>query len=502
MRAAGAILDELQPAAVLGGGRLRRRAGRAGRDAPRHPARADRGRQSPGPHEPAARPPCPPRLPGVRDRRARRAIATASPGGRSPRRRPTAPRARARFGLAEDDTVVLVFGGSLGARSINEAAVDGVGRAGPRLPGAPHRGRARPGGRSARASATRRPPGTTCAGSSTGSARRCSPATSSSRAPAARSSRSRPRAARRSWCPTRTPPPTIRPRTRAGWSARARRSSIDDSAVSAERLAREVVRAARRPAAPAARWRPPRRGSHGRTRRATSPASCAPPRRAASVRPMPDPRPWTGRRLHLVGIGGVGMSGYATVVRAARRDGQRLGPRGLAGARAAASRRGSTPARGTTPRSSRTATTSRSSSRARSPRDNPEVAAAHERGLRVMPRAELLGELSALRRTIAVAGAHGKTTTSSMTAHVLLGCGMDPGYLIGGELRTTGLRRRVGDGRLARRRGRRVRPLDALARRRGRRRHERRARPPRDVRVARRGARGLPRPSSTARRTP
>ena len=55
-----------------------------------------------------------------------------------------------------------------------------------------------------------------------------------------------------------------------------------------------------------------------------------------------------------------------------------------------------------------------------------------------MPRAELLHELSALRRTIAVAGAHGKTTTSSMTAHVLLGCGMDPGYLIGGELRSTG----------------------------------------------------------------
>ncbi len=55
-----------------------------------------------------------------------------------------------------------------------------------------------------------------------------------------------------------------------------------------------------------------------------------------------------------------------------------------------------------------------------------------------MPRADLLHELSALRRTIAIAGAHGKTTTTSMTAHVLLGCGMDPGYLIGGELRTTG----------------------------------------------------------------
>jgi UDP-N-acetylmuramate--alanine ligase len=72
------------------------------------------------------------------------------------------------------------------------------------------------------------------------------------------------------------------------------------------------------------------------------------------------------------------------------------------------------------------------------PADNPEVAAARERGLPVLSRADLLGELTALRRTIGVAGAHGKTTTSSMTAHVLLGCGMDPGYLIGGVLRTTG----------------------------------------------------------------
>lgn len=70
--------------------------------------------------------------------------------------------------------------------------------------------------------------------------------------------------------------------------------------------------------------------------------------------------------------------------------------------------------------------------------DNPEVEAARARGLRVVGRAVLLGELTGLRRTIAVAGAHGKTTTASMVAHVLLGCGRRPGYLIGGELRTTG----------------------------------------------------------------
>lgn len=73
------------------------------------------------------------------------------------------------------------------------------------------------------------------------------------------------------------------------------------------------------------------------------------------------------------------------------------------------------------------------------PADNPERVAARERGLREVPRAELLAELSALRRVVAVAGAHGKTTTSSMVAHVLLRCGRDPGYLIGGALRTTGL---------------------------------------------------------------
>jgi UDP-N-acetylmuramate--alanine ligase len=69
---------------------------------------------------------------------------------------------------------------------------------------------------------------------------------------------------------------------------------------------------------------------------------------------------------------------------------------------------------------------------------NVERAAALERGLRVMPRAELLRELSALRRTIAVAGAHGKTTTASMIAMALRAGGLDPGYLIGAQLRDTG----------------------------------------------------------------
>ncbi len=72
------------------------------------------------------------------------------------------------------------------------------------------------------------------------------------------------------------------------------------------------------------------------------------------------------------------------------------------------------------------------------PADNPEVVAARERGLAVRPREDLLAALTGLRRTIAVAGAHGKTTTSAMVAHVLLECGLDPGYLIGGVVRSTG----------------------------------------------------------------
>jgi UDP-N-acetylmuramate--alanine ligase len=66
------------------------------------------------------------------------------------------------------------------------------------------------------------------------------------------------------------------------------------------------------------------------------------------------------------------------------------------------------------------------------PEDNPE------RALGSRPRADLLRELTQLKHVIAVAGAHGKTTTTSMAAHALLGAGAEPGYLIGGALRTTG----------------------------------------------------------------
>jgi UDP-N-acetylmuramate--alanine ligase len=68
------------------------------------------------------------------------------------------------------------------------------------------------------------------------------------------------------------------------------------------------------------------------------------------------------------------------------------------------------------------------------PAENPELVVARERGLAVRPRADLLGELTGLRRTIAVAGAHGKTTTSSMIAWTLRELGVDPGWLIGSSI--------------------------------------------------------------------
>jgi UDP-N-acetylmuramate--alanine ligase len=65
------------------------------------------------------------------------------------------------------------------------------------------------------------------------------------------------------------------------------------------------------------------------------------------------------------------------------------------------------------------------------PAGNPEREAARERGLRERPRAELLGEFTERKRTIAVAGTHGKTTTASMLVHALRAAGARPGWLVG-----------------------------------------------------------------------
>ena len=77
---------------------------------------------------------------------------------------------------------------------------------------------------------------------------------------------------------------------------------------------------------------------------------------------------------------------------------------------------------------------------------NPEVVEAHRRGIPVIPRAEMLAELMRLRFSIAVAGSHGKTTTTSMIALVLERAGLDPTAVIGGRLSAFGSNARLGRG--------------------------------------------------------
>jgi len=78
---------------------------------------------------------------------------------------------------------------------------------------------------------------------------------------------------------------------------------------------------------------------------------------------------------------------------------------------------------------------------------NPEVQAALARRVPVVPRAEMLGELMRFRESIAVAGTHGKTTTTSLIASVLAEGGEDPTFVIGGRLKSAGSNARLGAGR-------------------------------------------------------
>ncbi|MFO0652502.1 MAG: UDP-N-acetylmuramate--L-alanine ligase [Polyangiales bacterium] len=80
--------------------------------------------------------------------------------------------------------------------------------------------------------------------------------------------------------------------------------------------------------------------------------------------------------------------------------------------------------------------------------ENPEIAAAREHGIPVIARAEMLAELMRLKYGIAIAGSHGKTTTTSLVATVLSGAGLDPTVVIGGKLNAIGTNARAGSGEL------------------------------------------------------
>jgi len=80
-------------------------------------------------------------------------------------------------------------------------------------------------------------------------------------------------------------------------------------------------------------------------------------------------------------------------------------------------------------------------------RSNPEIAAALAKRIPVVPRAEMLGELMRFRYSIAVAGTHGKTTTTSLVASVLAEGGLDPTFVIGGRLKSADSNAKLGAGR-------------------------------------------------------
>jgi UDP-N-acetylmuramate--alanine ligase len=149
------------------------------------------------------------------------------------------------------------------------------------------------------------------------------------------------------------------------------------------------------------------------------------------------------RRLHFVGIGGAGMSGIAEVMlnlgyevsgsdladNAATRRLAGLGARVVIGHRAAEIEGADAVVVSSAVGD-----------------DNPEVLAARARQIPVVPRALMLAELMRLKQGIAVAGTHGKTTTTSLVASILAEGGLDPTFVIGGRLNSAGAHARLGSG--------------------------------------------------------
>ncbi len=150
-------------------------------------------------------------------------------------------------------------------------------------------------------------------------------------------------------------------------------------------------------------------------------------------------------RVHLIGIGGAGMSGIARILLARgtpvsgsdARDSTTLSALRALGARVHA---------GHAPEQVAGVDTVVVSTAIRE--QNPELVEARRLGLRVLPRAAALGALMSGRQGIAVAGTHGKTTTTSMLTVALQRCGADPSFAIGGDLNDAGSNAHHGTGSL------------------------------------------------------
>src|SRR5688572_7352335 len=150
-----------------------------------------------------------------------------------------------------------------------------------------------------------------------------------------------------------------------------------------------------------------------------------------------------GQYIHFVGIGGVGLSAIARILleKGFRVSGSDRAQNGLTEALA---RDGATVHLGHDARYVEGADMVIVTSAAAG--DHVEVAAARERGIAVYKRSEIIADVLEGKDTIAVAGTHGKTTTTAMITHILRETGRDPSYIIGGILQSTGTNAGVGQG--------------------------------------------------------
>ena len=315
------------------------------------------------------------------------------------------------------------------------------------------------------------------------------PAAATSRSPGRRHDRGRAGrwpASRRCSCrcparpaTTRAPTPGRSPTPGRPWLV-ARRRDCDGRG-----LAGVLERAARRP-------RPPRADGPAAAGPSRRPDAAEPGRRGGA-RPMPADargaaRPRRRCRVHVVGVGGAGMSAIAVGARRPGPPRDRERPRGLAVDRPARAAGIAVAVGHARPNTWATPTSSRPRRPCR--RTTPSWPRPRARGIPVVRRAEVLAAIAGTRRCVAVAGTHGKTTTSSMLALVLAEAGLRPSFLIGADVGELGANARLGRGasgsssRPTRATGP-SRALDpALARA-----HERRARPPRPLRHASRRCR-------------
>ena len=149
------------------------------------------------------------------------------------------------------------------------------------------------------------------------------------------------------------------------------------------------------------------------------------------------------KHIHFVGIGGVGMNGIAEVL---LNLGYQISGSDLADSVATQrlKKLGATIYIGHTEKHLTNADAVVVSTAVSN--DNPEVVAARERKIPVVPRAMMLAELMRLKQGIAIAGTHGKTTTTSLTASILAKAGLDPTFVIGGKLNSSGTNAKLGSG--------------------------------------------------------